>query len=268
MYAQALAAFILIAPLSAQTQVLQPTKAERTTESRTIPLVSGSTLCVDNVNGFIRVEAWDREEVQFTGDFKPSSKDEQVKVTFKSGNKKLEIVGEYPKRSGWSSWFGYRGPECQMTLKVPRNVMPHLDSVNGEVTLTGTNGAAIVETVNGAIKAKDLSESLSAETVNGSIMLDQVKGGLKLETVNGSIKGLGLDGKNQGIKAETVNGSISLQITGIKGHLKAETVNGGITFRAKGADQVEIKKHRVSASFPGGAQAISLETVNGGITIE
>ncbi|MFZ1614096.1 MAG: DUF4097 family beta strand repeat-containing protein [Holophaga sp.] len=263
--AKALAAFILIAPLGAQTLVIQPAKAEKTTETRTVPLASGSTLKVENVNGFIRVEAWDREEVQFTGEFKPSSKDEQVKVTFTPSDKKLVIKGEYPKHTGWGS---YRGPSCEMTLKVPRKVMPNLESVNGEVTLTGISGNASVETVNGAIKVKDLNEALKAHTVNGSISLDQVKGGLKLETVNGSIKGTGLDGSNKGIEAETVNGSIHLQISGIKGHLKASTVNGDVSFKAKGADDVVIKKHKVSATFPGGDQQISLETVNGGIVIE
>ena len=65
--------------------MIQPAKAERTTETRTLPLASGSTLKVKNVNGFVRVEAWDRDEVQFTGEFKPSSKDEQVKVVVEAG---------------------------------------------------------------------------------------------------------------------------------------------------------------------------------------
>jgi len=66
--ARPLAALILaLGPLSAQTQIIQPTKAEKVTEMRTLPLLSGSKLKVTNVNGFIRMEAWDREEVQFTG---------------------------------------------------------------------------------------------------------------------------------------------------------------------------------------------------------
>jgi hypothetical protein len=150
-FARSLAALVLVlGPLSAQTQILQPTKAEKVTETRTLPLASGSKLKVTNVNGFIRVEAWDREEVQFTGEFKPSSKDEQVKVILEPGDHKLEIRGEYPKRKGWNFGF-YRGPECQMTLKVPHKVMPTLESVNGEITLSGTSGAAAIETVNGAI---------------------------------------------------------------------------------------------------------------------
>jgi hypothetical protein len=91
-FAATCAAAILCASLAAQSQVIQPAKAEPTTETRTLPLAAGSSLKVKNVNGFIRVEAWDREEVQFTGEFKPSSKDEQVKVVFEVGKGSLETA--------------------------------------------------------------------------------------------------------------------------------------------------------------------------------
>lgn len=251
---------------SAEPIVIQPTKAEKVTEVRNVPLASGSTLRVKNVNGHIRVVAWDKDQVEFTGEFKPSSKDEQVKVVIESTSKGLEIRGEYPKHS---SHFGfYRGPECQMDLKVPRKVMPSLDTVNGEVRLMGTQGAAEIHSVNGQIIAQNLEDFLKAKTVNGAIALEQVKGGLDLNTVNGSIKGQGLDGQGKGIDASTVNGSISLQMGGIKGRLSASTVNGGLSFKAQGAEQVEIHKRNMSAVFPGSEQRIHLSTVNGGITVE
>ncbi len=262
--AAAFAAAILCASLAAQSQVIQPAKAEKTTELRTLPLVAGSTLKVKNINGFIRVEAWDRDEVQFTGEFKPSSKDEQVKVVIEAGPRSLEIRGEYPKYTGWGS---YQGPQCQMTLKVPRRVAPTLETVNGEIAVSGIQGATLVNTVNGGIRASNLTDTLQANTVNGSITLDQVRGSLSLQTVNGAIKGTDLDGQGKGIKATTVNGSIQLQLAGMKGRLKATTVNGGISFNAKGADQVEVKKHRVTAVFPGSEQAIEVDTVNGAITL-
>jgi DUF4097 and DUF4098 domain-containing protein YvlB len=263
--AAAFAAALICVSLAAQTQVIQPAKAEKTTETRTVPLASGSTLKVKNVNGYVHVEAWDREEVQFTGEFKPSSKDEQVKVVLEAGPRSLEIRGEYPKHNGWGH---YQGPQCQMTLKVPRRVLPTVETVNGEVTLSGTQGKATVNTVNGSIRVTGLDESLKAETVNGGIHLDKVKGSLTLQTVNGAIKGSALDGQGQGIKAETVNGAIHLQLGGMKGRLKATTVNGGISFNAKGAEQVEVKKHRVTAVFPGSDQGIDLDTVNGAITLD
>ena len=210
-----------------------------------MPLAGGATLKVRNVNGAIRVDTWDRSEVQFTGDFKPGSRDEHVKVVMEPGPRSLVIRGEYPKSSGGNS----RGPECQMTLKVPRELTLFLDTVNGEVTLRGTAGRAEVETVNGAVR------------------VDQVCGALKLETVNGAIQGSGLDNRGLDLEAGTVNGGIDLQMDALKGYLTAATVNGGVSFTAKGAEGVEAKRNRVSAHFPGGDGRIRLRTVNGAIRV-
>ena len=261
-----LAALVLaLAPLAAQSVVIQPARAEKTTETRTVPLAAGSTLKVHNLNGHIRVEAWDRAEVQFTGEFRPSSEGEQVKVVLAPVGGGLEIRGEYPKHDGWGS---YRGPQCQMALKVPRQVRATLDTVNGRITLDGTRGAAVATTVNGAIEGQGLEEGLKARTVNGAIRLERVTGAVDLQTVNGAITASGLDGKGGGIRAETVNGGIRLQTTGLKGRLKASAMNGKISFHAKGAEQVEVMKHRVSAVFPGSDQVIEVSTVNGGITLD
>jgi hypothetical protein len=261
-----LTAAALCTSLWAQSQVIQPTKPEKTTETRTLALASGSVLKVTNVNGFIRMEAWDREELQFTGDFKPSSKDEQVKVVVETGSHAMEIRAEYPENTGWHLF--YRGPECNMTLKVPRRVLPKLETVNGDVDFRGTQGEADISTVNGRVSVSDLGDALKAVTVNGGIKLDRVKGRLSLETVNGAINASQLDGRGQGIKMETVNGAIHLQMAGLKGRLRAENVNGGISFNAKGAEQVEVKKHSVTATFTGSNQGIGLETVNGAITLD
>ncbi|MCE1228567.1 MAG: DUF4097 family beta strand repeat-containing protein [Firmicutes bacterium] len=268
--AVALIVAVLIAPatgcgLRAQSFSVQPSKAETVTETRTVPLAQGSTLKVENVNGFIRVEAWDRAEVQFTGEFKASSKGEQVEVVFTPSSKGLQILGKYPKSSQGSS---YRGPECRMTLKVPRQVKPQLESVNGEIILSGTLGDAKLETVNGEIEVRQMEGAVKAETVNGRIQVKAVKGRVALQTVNGGVEVRGLDTRNQGLSIQTVNGNVSLERGELKGKFNATTVNGGIAFNAKGADQVDIKRHRATAVFLGSDQALSLSTVNGSITIE
>ena len=96
-----LAALVLaLAPLAAQPILIQPAKAEKATETRTVPLAADSSLKVKNINGHVRVEAWDRNEVQFTGEFKPSSEGEQVKVVLEPSSGGLEVRGEYPKHDG------------------------------------------------------------------------------------------------------------------------------------------------------------------------
>ncbi len=239
------AAFVLcLAPALAfaQSEVIQPAKPEKTTETRILALKPGSSLKVQNVNGAVSVEAWDREEVEFRGEFKPSSRDEHVKVVIDRTGKGLEIRGEVPKNPGAS-----RGPECRMELKVPRRVLAAISTVNGAVSLKGTLGEASIESVNGAVSATAHGEGLHAKTVNGAIQVESVQGGLRLKTVNGGVH---------------------LQAAGLKGRLEASTLNGSLSLKAKGAEQVEVGKRRMTAVFPGGSQAIAISTVNGNIIVD
>ena len=252
--------------LGAQTFVLQPTQTVAVTETHTVPLASGSTLTVKNTNGRIKVEAWDRSEVEFKGEFKPSSKDEQVKVVFQSGAKGLEIRGEYPKRT--SSIDPYRGPSCEMELKVPRNVLARIETVNGRITITGLEGSADCHTVNGAIEADNLSQGLIAKTVNGAISLDHVRGSIQATTTNGGISAKALDGLGKGIELATVNGAMNVSMAKVEGSLHASTVNGQLSVNTKGAEQVNATKRQVEATFPGSKQVIRLRTVNGALVMK
>lgn len=252
--------------LGAQTFVLQPTQASAATESHRVALANGSNLTIKNTNGSIKVNTWDRAEVAFTGQFKPSSKDEQVKVVFESGPKGLEIRGETPKRR--SDGGSYRGAVCDMDLKVPRGVLAHIDNVNGRITLTGLEAKADCRTVNGAIEAENLNKGLTAETVNGAISLNQVRGAIHASTTNGAISAKGLDGMGQGIDLSTVNGALNVTKTKMEGSLRATTVNGKVSVDTKGADHVSASKHQVEATFPGNEQIINLSTVNGGVVVD
>ncbi len=251
--------------LGAQTFVLHPDQTSATTESHTVALPNGSTLTIKNTNGRIKVDTWDRAEVAFTGQFKPSSKDEQVKVVFESGPGGLEIRGKYPKQQ--SGWADYRGAVCEMELKVPRSVFARIDTVNGRITLTGLQAKAECRTVNGAIEANDLNHGLTAETVNGAIALNQVHGAIHASTTNGAISCKGLDGMGQGVDLSTVNGALNVTMAKLEGSLRATTVNGQVSVNTKGAEQVNATKHKVEATFPGSMQLIHLSTVNGALVV-
>jgi hypothetical protein len=41
-----------------------------------------------------------------------------------------------------------------------------------------------------------------------------------------------------------------------------------VSFKAQGAEQVEVKRGKVTATFPGSDQSLSISTVNGSITLE
>ncbi|BDU70883.1 DUF4097 family beta strand repeat-containing protein [Mesoterricola silvestris] len=234
------AAFILMAPLGAQTVVVQPAPGIRATETRTVPIAQGGSLKVSNVNGHIRVTVWERPDVEFTGAFVPGAGKEQVKVVLEPRNGGLEIRGEYPKDS-------HKGPVCEMDLKVPRSVLP------------------ILETVNGLVELKDVAGAAACRTVNGAIRVEHLQGALTAETVNGGITGSDLAGP---VTARTVNGAIRLAAQNLKGRLKATTVNGTLRIRSEGARDVSAAKHRFEASFGDSAQVLQIKTVNGDITLD
>lgn len=245
--------------------VIQPTKTETVTETRSLPLASGSQLRVGNVNGAIRVQSWDKEELSFTGTFKPSSKGEQVKVTLDPSGKGVVIKTEYPKHSGSEP---YRGAEVHMELKVPRRLTVKLENVNGDLSLAELSGPATLRTVNGSIRAQNLTEGLDAESVNGGMDLEGIRCHLNVRTVNGSIKAKGLSDLTGGLEVKTVNGQVSLPLSGLQGLLAAHSMNGGITFRTQGASEVEVKRTQVRAKLGAGGPAIKVESLNGGITLE
>lgn len=235
-----LAALILVAPLAAQTVVIQPAPGARVTETRTLPLAASAPLKVRNVNGHIRVTGWDRNEVEFTGAFTPGRKGEQVKVVVEPKDGGLDIQALYAKGEDDAR-------ACDMDLKVPRSALPSLENVNGDVALTGVSGKA------------------ECRTVNGNIDLDHLAGPLKASTVNGGIKGRDVGSQ---FSAKTVNGGITLSTHGLKGRLEASTVNGELTLKGENAKDVHVSKHRFEATFGEGGQPMRLETVNGDITLD
>ncbi len=236
----------LAAPLAAQSQTIQPATSEAAVETRTFALAPGGTVKVKNVNGTVKVLAWEKDEVAFTGTFKPSSRDGHARVRVDASGTSLTFKVEQPKEG----WFKTASASVGLELRVPRRVSARISTVNGSVQVEGVEGSHQLETVNGAIHARDL------------------KGGLEMETVNGAIHGDALAGITGGLTAETVNGSVTLELGPIRGQLSARTVNGGIHFNAKGAEQVDISKRKVRATFPGSTQALSISTVNGSVTLK
>jgi hypothetical protein len=235
-------------PLMAQKATIQPSTAAPATETRTFSLQSGGRLKVSNVNGDIKVTAWDKNEVALTAIFRPSSRDEHVKIEVDSTSDSLELISKYPKNK-YFGWFGaLRQASCNLELKVPRSINGNFETVNGGVSLSSVAGKNRAETVNGGITFENLSGRVHAETVNGSI--------------KGSIQNL--DGDTE---METVNGSISISVSNPSGALKASTVNGSIKIQTSGVSYFEREKKSVHARLGDGNGMMKLSTVNGGITV-
>lgn len=248
---------------------------------KTYPLQAGGTVTLDNVNGGVTVEAWDRPEVQVVADKEVKANDseaakkamQQVQIQVGKSAGKLDIVTKLPKRdNGLFEWMAGKNVNINVKyqVKVPRNAVLDLETVNGGVRLAGTHGKAEVETTNGALAIEGVHGNLDLETTNGSISVVRSAGAVKAETTNGSIEvELSEVPDGSDLSFGTTNGSVTVRLPrDIRVSLDAATSNGRVTsdFDVEGADSKS--RRRLSGDINGGGGKLHVRSTNGSVTIE
>ena len=226
------------------------------TFDQTYPLAADGRVSVENINGDLNVEVWDRNEVHVVALKEAESAEalEGLKVNVDASANSLSIETKYPSSDGWGFWKrGHGHMEVTYTLTIPRGArVSGVDLVNGSMSVSGVEGGVEAETVNGAIRARSVRGLVELSTVNGT-----------LEVEYGQLE------RTDRIHLESVNGTIELTLPKSTGaEIQAETVNGSI----RNDFGIEVKKGRwVGSSMRGtignGGGDVSLETVNGAIRV-
>ena len=248
---------------------------------QTYPLQSGGTVTLDNVNGGVTIEAWDRNEVMVVADKEVKAKTDdaakkamqQVQIQVNKGNGRLDIVTKLPKRdNGLFEWMAGNNVNINVKyqVKVPRNATLDVETVNGGVRVAGTHGKANVETTNGALTIDGVHGNLDLETTNGAINVTRSAGAVEAETTNGGIE-IELtevpDGSD--LSFETTNGGVTVRLPrDIRVSLDAATSNGRVDsdFDVDGADSKS--KRRLSGDINGGGGKLRVRSTNGSVSIE
>jgi len=214
---------------------------------QTYPLPPGGSFVLENVNGSVHVDGWERDEVEVSA-VKTAQSDqhdlELVKIEVDSKPGQVAVHTSYPKGQGVEVAVEYH-------VHVPyRVLLGNVETVNGSVTVRGVEGSGELRSVNGNVEVTDSTGRFSEKTTNGNVRLElrQLSDGgpMNLETVNGSVV-LGLPSTARAnLKVLSMNGDVysELPVTSTAGS------PGARAFQAKlGA---------------GGGQ-ISVRTINGGI---
>lgn len=220
----------------------------------TYPMAATGRVSLDNVNGDVVVETWDRAEVRVQAVRRSDSREalDGLKIEVEAGPSSVRIDTEYPSSKGW--FGGGHRTEVEYTLTVPRQSrIDAIDLVNGTLRVTGVEGGVSAESVNGAIELQGVAGSVDASTVNGSIEV-------RLTTV----------GDRDDVNLESVNGGIELLVpAGTGAEVEAETVNGRIS------NEFDIPVHKgkwVGSDMRGtvgsGGARVRMETVNGRIAMK
>ncbi|HEX3557300.1 MAG TPA: DUF4097 family beta strand repeat-containing protein [Thermoanaerobaculia bacterium] len=246
---------------------------------KTVPLNPGSQVTLRNVNGSVKLEAWNRNEVRIEADKQVKAGSDadarkimdQVRIDVTPGAGSLRIETHAPKRgdSFWDALFGNSANySVTYVVHVPSRAAVDAESVNGGVSLAGTSGKVRVGTTNGAIDVQDVTGDVDAETTNGGITALRVAGAVKAETTNGAVEvELASLPSGSDLSFESTNGGIHVRLPhDARLTVDASTTNGRVKsdFDVQGGTP---GKRSLRGDINGGGGRLRVRTTNGGIEI-
>lgn len=231
--------------------------------SKELPFPTNGELIVDNVNGKISIEGWDKDILLIEATKQVNVRDEEsarevfkeIKIEIKVTDNGVEIETRRPKKgSDWWDWIFGDNVSYSVSYKI---YAPY----NARVKASSTNGAIYVQSISGKIELK---------TTNGRIEATAVEGEIRAHTTNGSIEAeiVSLNEVDE-IALSTTNGSITLYLPeDASFKVRAKTTNGSITCEFPVTIKGEVKKKRLEGVVKEGKIDINLKTTNGSIKIK
>jgi DUF4097 and DUF4098 domain-containing protein YvlB len=215
---------------------------------KTFPLQPGGTFELQNVNGTVDIQGWDRDEIEVRAvkTARQNESDlERVSIDVDARPGAIAVATRYPQNEGVEVSVEY-------TIHVPHCAhVEHIGTVNGTLRISGVEDVQELRTVNGNIEVYEAGGNVRAHTTNGSVHLEL----LHLRDVNGA-------------SAETTNGSLLLAVpSDTQADLEARCMNGAFLSELPVSMEASQKPREIHGKLGKGGAPIRLRTVNGGIRL-
>lgn len=216
--------------------------------NQSYPLQPGGTFDLQNVNGTVEVQGWDKDVVEVhavkTAKLKESDL-ERVSIDVNANASGVSIATRYPQNEGVEVAVEY-------TIHVPHGAkLEHLGTVNGTLRIAGVDEVDDLRTVNGNIEVFGADSTVHARTTNGNVRLEL-----------SHVRGVG------GTLAETTNGSVVLALpANSQADLEARCLNGNFLSELPVEMQSTLKPREMHGKLGQGGAPIKLHTINGGIRV-
>jgi len=155
---------------------------------RTYSLRQGGAFSLANVNGGVRIEGWDREQVEVKAVKTALHQSEdlnRVQIEVQSDGEQVGVNTKYPSGSGVQVTVEYE-------IHVPYRLRwAAVSTVNGDVHVQGVTGAGTLNSVNGNVEVVDSEGRFNGITTNGDVRMQLRSvpqgGPVSLRTINGSV---------------------------------------------------------------------------------
>jgi hypothetical protein len=178
---------------------------------RTVALDPHGSFKIENPNGLIRVETWDRPEVQIKADKFAASREAlgEIRIEISGEGDRVEVATHLPDVFGF---LGGSGGSVDYRITLPATVHLEAKTVNGQVEVQGVSGDLRVGSVNGSVTASDVEGEVRASTVNGKVEISHrtlpAEAHHEYSCVNGTIRVYLPESAGGHFRMEWVNGSV------------------------------------------------------------
>jgi hypothetical protein len=212
------------------------------------PLQPGGSFELQNVNGTVDVQTWDRNEVEVHA-VKTAKHQESdlslVSIDVDAKPDAVSVTTHYPQNEGVEVNVEY-------VVHVPRCAhVEHLGTINGTLRVAGVEAIEDLRTVNGNIEVYEGGGAVHAHTTNGNVHLEL----LRIQDRSGAV-------------AETTNGSVLLAVpAGTQADLEARCLNGSFFSELPLALASTQHPRETHGRLGKGGVPIRLHTINGGIRV-
>jgi hypothetical protein len=183
-------------------------------QTKVIPLPDGKPLVIEITIGNVRIEGWDKSEVEITVERRvpAAAQFSQLPISI------AEVPPGVVVRAVQNDDATDPAFKSDVTVRIPRSaIIERLSVIEGRISIEGFTGSINGTIRRGPIEAKDISGTIRLETQIGSVTLTNAKlsanGLLRLRTFNGDVKlTFGERPANARIMALALNGSIKSDI--------------------------------------------------------
>lgn len=216
--------------------------------NQSYPLQAGGSFELQNVNGTVEVQGWDRDTVQIRAVKTAKSRESDldlVSIDVEARSSAISVSTRYPQNEGVEVAVEY-------TVRVPHGArVEHVGTVNGTLRVSGIEAVEELRTVNGNIEVYDGGGSVHARTTNGNVHLEL----LHVQDKNGAV-------------AETTNGSVLLAVPAdTHADLEARCLNGNFFSELPVTFESTQRPRELHGKIGRGGVPLRLRTVNGGIRV-
>ena len=216
--------------------------------NQSYPLQAGGSFELQNVNGTVEVQGWDRNEVEVHAVKTAKQKEsdlERVSIEVDAKPDAVSVATHYPQNEGVEVAVDY-------TIHVPHGArVEHIGTVNGALSIVGVESVEDLHAVNGNIEVYEAGGSVHAHTTNGNVHLELAH----------------LQDKT-GATAETTNGSVVLAVpSDMQANVEARCLNGNFYSELPITMESTQRPREMHGKLGRGGAPIHLRTVNGGIRL-